>query len=63
MAVGPYRAPPPPPTTRRVYQLPVDLVKGIHAYGHAEGHQSEVSAVRALLEEALKINARKGKPE
>lgn len=48
-----YRAPPAPETSRRVYVLPVDLVKRIHEYGYANGHQSEVAAVRALLEEAL----------
>jgi hypothetical protein len=36
-----------------VYVLPVDLVKRIHEYGYANGHQSEVSAVRELLEAGL----------
>jgi len=48
-----YVPPPPPVTSRRVYSLPVDLVKRIHAYGFANGHQSEVSAVRELLIAAL----------
>lgn len=48
-----YRAPPPPETSRRVYVLPVDLVQRIHEYGFQNGHQSEVSAVRALLEAGL----------
>lgn len=48
-----YRAPTPPETSRRVYVLPADLVKRIHAYGFANGHQSEVSAVRELLEAGL----------
>lgn len=49
--------PPPIPqveTVRRVYALPVDLVKRIHEYGYGMGHQSEVSAVRELLTNALK---------
>ncbi|MDS1138614.1 hypothetical protein [Nitratireductor indicus] len=48
-----YRAPPAPETSRRVYVLPVDLVKRIHEYGYSNGHQSEVAAVRELLENAL----------
>lgn len=48
-----YRAPPPPETSRRVYVLPVDLVKRIHEYGFERGHPSETSAARALLEAAL----------
>jgi hypothetical protein len=50
--------PPPLPqveTVRRVYALPVDLVKRIHAYGYGMGHQSEVSAVRDLLTKALDV--------
>lgn len=39
--------------SRRVYMLPVSLVKRIHEYGYVHGHQSEVSAVRELLETAL----------
>lgn len=48
-----YQAPPAEPTSRRVYVLPTSLVKRIHAYGFEHGHQSEVSAVRDLLECAL----------
>lgn len=48
-----YRAPPPPPSIRRVYILPTELVQRIHEYGYANGHQTEVSAVRELLEHAL----------
>ncbi len=51
-----YRAPPAasrPATTRRVYVLPIELVRRIHEYGYANGHQSEVSAVRELLEAGL----------
>lgn len=48
-----------PPVTkeeeaRRVYCLPVSLVKRIHQYGYEHGHQSEVAAVRALLEIGLR---------
>jgi hypothetical protein len=50
-----YVAPPAPEVSRRVYNLPVDLVKRIHQYGYANGHQSEVSAVRELLIEALDV--------
>lgn len=39
---------------RRVYTLPVELVARIHRYGHEHGHPSEVSAVRELLESALR---------
>ncbi|WP_342643415.1 hypothetical protein [Rhodoligotrophos ferricapiens] len=57
----------PPPakhqTVRRVYVLPRDLVKQIHDYGYANGHQSEVSAVRELLEKALVGFALAGKEE
>ena len=49
-----YVAPPPKPTERRVYLLPVDMVDGIHAFGQAAGCQSEVEAVRILLDQALK---------
>jgi len=52
-----YRAPPPPKTVRKVYVLPVDLVQRIHEYGYANGHQSEVSAVRELLEAGLSAKA------
>lgn len=48
-----YVPPPLPETVRRVYALPPDLVKRIHEYGYAKGHQSEVSAVRELLTAAL----------
>lgn len=48
-----YVAPPQEPTARRVYILPVSLVKRIHEYGYQNGHQSEVSAIKALLESAL----------
>ena len=48
-----YQAPPPPQMERRVYALPVDLVQRIHEYGFKNGHASEASAVRALLESAL----------
>ena len=48
-----YVPPPAPETIRRVYGLPPDLVKRIHEYGYANGHQSEVSAVRELLTAAL----------
>jgi len=48
-----YAPPPPPVTVRRVYSLPPELVKRIHAYGYAYGHQSEASAVRELLTAAL----------
>lgn len=48
-----YKAPPAPPTVRRVYALPAELVERIHAYGFEWGHQTEVSAVRELLEAAL----------
>jgi hypothetical protein len=47
-------APDPMKTTRRVYVLPIDLLKRIHEYGYENGHPSEVSAVRKLLETALK---------
>ena len=42
------------PTVRRVYVLPRDLVKRIHEYGYDAGHPSEVSAVRELLETAIR---------
>lgn len=48
--------PPPKPaedSIRRVYVLPRELVQRIHEYGYDNGHQSEVSAVRELLETAL----------
>lgn len=48
-----YVPPVQPKLCRRVYALPVDLVKLIHSYGHDHGHQSEVSAVRELLTAAL----------
>lgn len=48
-----YTPPPPPPSSRRVYMLPRELVERIHHYGYDHGHQSEVSAVRELLEFAL----------
>lgn len=44
---------PPQETARRVYMLPVALVKRVHEYGYQNGHQSEVSAIKALLEKAL----------
>lgn len=55
-----YRPPSQTPqqTSRRVYVLPIELVQRIHEYGYANGHQSEVSAVRELLESAL--NAKGG---
>jgi len=49
-----YTPPPQPKTVRRVYLLPRDLVARIHDYGYETGHPSEVSAVRELLEYALK---------
>lgn len=48
-----YKAPPPEQASRRVYLLPVDLVRQIHDFGYANGHQSEVSAVRELLKLGL----------
>lgn len=39
--------------SRRVYVLPQSLVRRVHQYGYDNGHQSEVSAVRELLESAL----------
>lgn len=51
-----YVAPPKPApeeTVRRVYVLPVEMVKRIHAYGFDNGHQNETSAVRELLEAGL----------
>lgn len=48
-----YTAPTPPEMARRVYQLPVDLLDRIFAYGYENGHQSEVSAVRELLNAGL----------
>ena len=48
-----YKAPQTEEMSRRVYVLPVDLVKRIHAYGYENGHQSEVSAVRELLNAGL----------
>ena len=48
-----YKAPQTEKMSRRVYVLPVDLVKRIHAYGYDNGHQSEVSAVRELLNAGL----------
>lgn len=48
-----YKAPKTEEMSRRVYVLPVDLVKRIHAYGYEKGHQSEVSAVRELLDAGL----------
>jgi hypothetical protein len=52
----------PPPqaqeqTTRRVYILPTELVQRIHEFGYANGHPSEVAAVRALLDSALTARA------
>lgn len=40
--------------SRRVYLLPDDLVMRIFAIGKAEGHETEVSVVRSLLEDAVK---------
>lgn len=48
-----YKAPPKKELSRRVYVLPRDLVERIHEYGYENGHPSEVSAVRELLEYAL----------
>lgn len=48
-----YRAPKKPETARRVYVLPVELVKRIHQFGYDHGHQSEVDAVRDLLNAGL----------
>lgn len=48
-----YKAPQAENTSRRVYVLPVELVQRIHAYGYENGHQSEVSAVRELLNAGL----------
>lgn len=48
-----YRAPPAEETVRRVYALPISLVKRVHEFGFAGGHQSEVSAVKELLELGL----------
>lgn len=46
--------------SRRVYVLPRTLVQRIHDYGHERGHESEVAAVRELLEAALdRMEARK----
>lgn len=52
-----YVAPPMPESARRVYVLPVSLIKRIHTYGFENGHQSEVSAVRELLEIGLRENS------
>lgn len=51
-----YKAPPVnvEETARRVYHLPVSLVKRIHEFGYANGCQSEVAAIRKLLEEGLR---------
>ena len=48
-----YKAPQTEAMSRRVYVLPVELVQRIHAYGYENGHQSEVSAVRELLNAGL----------
>lgn len=48
-----YKAPLTEEMSRRVYVLPVELVQRIHAYGYDNGHQSEVSAVRELLNAGL----------
>lgn len=49
-----YRSPPKKEeVVRRVYVLPVSLVKRIHDFGYKQGHPTEVSAVRALIERAL----------
>ncbi len=40
-------------TARRVYVLPVSLVRRIHKFGFDNGHQSEVSAIKALIELGL----------
>ena len=50
-----YVAPPAGGSARRVYVLPIGLVKRIHEYGYAAGHPSEVSAVRDLLEKGLAV--------
>ena len=55
-----YKAPPlpePEKAVRRVYVLPANLVERIHKYGYDYGHQSEVSAVRELLEAGLLAKA------
>lgn len=49
-----YVRPPAQPAERRVYVLPAVMVESIHAFGRAAGCQSEVEAVRILLDEALK---------
>lgn len=49
-----YVRPPLPPAQRCVYMLPAEMVKAIHDFGFKTGCQSEVEAVRVLLDEALK---------
>lgn len=46
---------------RRVYMLPTELVLRIHSWGRENGHQSEVSAVRSLLDLALNAESESGK--
>jgi hypothetical protein len=42
-------------TMRRVYVLPVDLVERIAAFQKDRGYNSEVEAVRKLLDDALRM--------
>lgn len=48
------KAPDTPSTQRRVYALPTETVERIVEYQKEKGFQSEVEAVRRLLDEALK---------
>ena len=51
---GEIAAAPEPTTQRRVYALPTEMVDRIVEYQKEKGFQSEVEAVRRLLDEALK---------
>ena len=46
--------PDPLPNARRVYALPQDLIERIVEFQRDKGYQSEVEAVRRLLDDALK---------
>lgn len=48
-----YPKPPQADLCRRVYMLTPQMVRRIHAYGVAVGHDSEVAAVRDLISRAL----------
>lgn len=54
-----YKAPRLPKPIRRVYVLPRELMERIHQYGYDNGHPSEVSAARELIEKALQAHDEK----